>query len=473
MTQIKKYPLIFIILFCLAIFSPSLFNFFSAEDWYFLRVIQINNFSEFINFFSFSQTNQSTPFYRPLSTQLFYFIFYNTFELTPFFYHIFILGLFGTSLIFLYKFSKYLLIDQKKSLLVVLLYGVSAVHFTSLYLLAAAQDLFSLVFGLLSLIFFFKKTTRKTILSSLLFFILSLLGKETAVMIPVIILLTMIYKKDVKLFKLIPFVIILLPYLALRLINYSPDVENSYIFDFSIFKFLNTLFWYCLWSLGAPELLVDYVGSGLRIVPKFFSDYPSWSYIILLSLLSILLNLLILFLSKVKEINRTIIYGSLFFIITLLPVIFLPWHKFTYYLTYPLIGFVIILVELFNFETKKFITHSFIILFIVFNILTILLTHQTHYSISRGDLSFKILSYFKSNYPDKPNNSYFEFINDTPNYGKEWGSSKQIAHSISFSDLFKVIYKDPEFKVFYEDIEEQRPYNQNKINVSTKLFLER
>lgn len=76
MKNIGKYlkaNLLFVIIgFCIIIFLPVVGNFFSGDDWFHLRVAQINNIGEFLNFFSFFKTDQSIAFYRPLSTQVFF-----------------------------------------------------------------------------------------------------------------------------------------------------------------------------------------------------------------------------------------------------------------------------------------------------------------------------------------------------------------------------------------------------------------
>jgi hypothetical protein len=99
------------------------------------------------------------------------------------------------------------------------------------------------------------------------------------------------------------------------------------------------------------------------------------------------------------------------------------------------------------------------------------LTYSHHYSVNRGVISKKVYDHFSTQYSKAPENSYFEFVNDTPLKSKEWGSSKQIANSIGGSELFRVIYRDEQYNVYFEDLSGVRP-SAKQIPISTKMFLE-
>ena len=97
---------------------------------------------------------------------------------------------------------------------------------------------------------------------------------------------------------------IIILYLFMRLQNINEGITSSYIFDFSVRKLLNTLSWYGLWSLGTPELLVDYVSSGFRIIPRFYSDFPSWWKIILPLIGVTLISFFILISQNLKKFSK-------------------------------------------------------------------------------------------------------------------------------------------------------------------------
>lgn len=463
--------LLFIILIIALIYTPSLNLFFSADDWFHLKISQISSWPEFVNFFSFTPNPQSAAFYRPLSTQVFFFTFQKIFGLNHLPYHLFVLFIFTLNLYLIYRLSKIITKNNRLSLITVLLYGVSVSNFTRVYFLSAFQEISLVFFSLLSLLFYLKKDSSKNYFLSLLFFIAALLSKETAVTLPLIFLLTDWYKKSFKLKRFLPFIVILVIYLYLRLAIFGSVSGDSYLWSLSPIKTINTFFWYLLWSLGAPETLVDYVGNNLYVLPRFFSDFGPWAYTILVLLFSNIIFITSLIIRNVRLIfSRINLYAATFFIIALLPVLFLPWHKFTLELGLPLIGFCLFLSLIFNYQKKLgFIA---IFLFLLLNLSMHYFTYERHYAVNRAKISQQISQYFLENYPNYPENSYFEFINDTEDYGSDWGASKQISHITSGSNLFQIIYNKPEIKIYFADYSEERPKDKQRIEISTKQFFQ-
>lgn len=446
------------------IFSPSLLTFFSADDWFHLRVSQIGSFRDFLNFFSFVRTPQSIAFYRPLPTQVFFFVFQKLFGLNPIPYHIFVLICFGISLVLIYRLARELLNSNQKALLATAIYGLSVSNFTRLYFLSAFQEIALVLFSVACILAF----SKQKYVFSYLFFVLALLSKETAVVLPLILIILDWSRKKINLKKLIPFALILLPYLYLRLFQFGSVAGETYIWNFSPIKAANTLMWYFLWSLGAPELLIDYIGSGLRPIPRFFTDFPLWWPVILIPLIVMLIFLLKRSLRFARD-DKVWVFAILF-VVSLLPVLFLPTHKFALELGLPLVWMSLLVGYLL--PQKGFLLVSFVSIFILYNLSMNYLTYTTHYSVNRGKISERVYRYFKLDYLSPPADSYFEFVNDTADYGTSWGSSKQIANSIGGSELFRVLYQDPNYNVYYEDFPGDRPANEKKISLSTKMFLQ-
>lgn len=467
---LDKYKFGILIGLVLVVFSTSLFNFFSMDDWFHLRLIQINSWQEFFNFFSFKETAQSAAFYRPIGTQLFFFVFYKLFELNSIFYFGFELMLFGLIIWNLIKFLKELKFDQKTIWIATLIYGFSASNFSRINLMSC-QELFLGLFGLLTLRFWVKKNWWWTI-----FFILTLMSKETAIILGGLMLLVDWKLKEnpfkkIKEYGVVGVISII--YLILRFKIFNTVGGDSYIWDFSIKKALNTTMWYGFWSMGIPEFMVDYVGSGFKILPRFFSDFGIWAKIFLGEIGILFLSIIGLKITEIKllkKASKEIIFGVIFFGISLLPVIFLPWHKFSHALTLPLIGVAIILGKIYQLNKNKFLKFLFLISFLILNLSTIYNLNQRHYSVTRGIISQKVFEYFEQNYSKYPENKSFVFINDTSPEAKQWGSSKQVAYALSNSDFFKVFYKNKDIKVYYEDLDQEIPID--AIKISSKMFLE-
>lgn len=488
------------------VFLPSLGNYFSGDDWFHLRISQIGSLGEFLNFFSFSQTAQSAAFYRPLPTQVFFFVFQKLFGLTAWPYHLFVLLCFGYSLYLLYQFairelktknlaprtSHFAPRTNNLALITVLVYGFSVSNFTRLYFLSAFQEIALVIFSLLSLLSF-----PKSKLKSLIFFVLALMSKETAIVLPLLLIIfnfKYLKKNSTYLKFYLPagmaVICISVIYLYFRFVIFGGAVGDSYLWSFSPAKAANTLMWYTLWSFGAPELLVDYVGSGLRLVPKFFIDYPIWGKVIIPLLLGTIGTTGLLFFQKLREIlsrsmgwipgraystsstyaGMTDIFKCiLFFLITLLPVLFLPSHKFALELGLPLVGFSLALAWLIP-NKLNFFSLAFLSFYIFLNLSMNYLTYTRHYSVSRGKISAEIYNYFSQNYPTYPAGKYFEFVNDAGDFGAQWGQSRQISQALSGSDFFRVFYTIPDVKVYYQDTPSATPAG-TPIYLSTKQFL--
>ena len=461
---IKNNKLILILV--ILVYIPSLFSYFSGDDWFHLRISNVHSLGEFLNFFSFGHTAQSAAFYRPLSTQVFFSLFQKLFGLTAWPYYLFVLICFGYSLYLVYKFALSQFEDENKSLLTVFIYGISVSNFTRIYFLSAFQEIALVIFSLLCLL-----TFQKSKLKSLIFFILALLSKETAIMLPVLLLIFnfKVIKKQIT--QSIPITIISLVYLYLRFGIFGMAIGDSYVWNLSPVKTANTLMWYILWSFGAPELLVDYIGSGFRPIPRLFTDYPYWWQTIFVLLSGTIFSSGLMFLKKIKKIDTKLLKFIALFIITLLPVIFLPQHKFTLELGLPLLGFACVIVWVFPTQKSIFKT-IFIIFYVLLNLSMNYLTYTRHYSVNRSKTARQIVGYFQLNYPQYPEEKYIEFINDTNDYGESWGSSKQISNITAGSELFKVIYDDNNAEVYFQDYQGERPLDKQRVEISTKQFFQ-
>jgi hypothetical protein len=470
---VKKNKVLFAI--CLAsllFYLPSFFSFFAADDWFHLRIIQISNLTEFFNFFAFMQGPQSAGSYRPLATQLYFFLHYSLFGLNPIPYHLTNTVLFCLNIFLVYYIAYDLIKDTNKSLLAAFFYGFSATHFTKMYFISAFQETLMVFLVLSSLTLFIKKDTWKTYYGSILCFILALCSKETAAVIPLSIFLYSYVKRDLNVKRLTPYFLILLVYIYLRFIVFGKIEGESYIWDFSLKKLLNTIMWYTLWSFGSPELLVDYVSSGLKILPRFYSDFPVYSYLILISLFTTLASFIVLIIRRAKDIfNINTALMLVLFLISLGPVLFLPWHKFTLELTLPLVWFSIFMANLYKGKIR-YLYIAFMVCFFILNVLTIHLTYRTHYSVSRSIASYKIYTYMRSYYPHQPDAQNIVFVNSQDKSGPK-SEAQELSYVTSGSDLFKVLYKNKDYKVYFEGTYIMNTTQGDLIKIDALQFLKR
>lgn len=464
MNWIKKHYY----LLAIFLYLPSLFTFFSGDDWAHMRASQILNFSEFLNFFSFTHNAQSLTFYRPLPQQVFFFLFSNVFGINALPYHLFVIICFGISLFLLFKLAQKLKFSDTQASLSVFLYAIAVANFPRIYFLSAFQDVLLPLFVIASLIMFLD---RKYILS-IIFFIFSLMSKETAVVTPLLLLGLIFLTHKNKIKNIVPYFAITLIYLFLRFKYFGGAEGDSYVYNFSIQKILNTLFWYIAWTFGAPETLVDYVGSGLKIVPKFFTDFPVWSIIILLelgSLISIFIISLLTLKNQIIKNSRFILFCLFLFLVSLAPVIFMPWHKFTHALSLPMIGSSLALG--FLFANRNIFVKLFLFVYIITNISMMLFIYPRHYSVNRALISQKVYQYFSVNYPTPPADSYFMFTNNKTSRNEGRNQSKEVSFALSQSDFFKIFYQDRNYEVQYEDIARNSTPSGTSILLDSSQFL--
>ena len=368
----------FVCLISLIIFWPSLFMFFTNDDFFFLKISK-NPLQWF---------NNSFIMFRPLTTQVFYFFGGRN----PLAMHI-VSFLFFFGIIYLvYKLASEIFKNEKVALISAFLYTVSASHFGQLYYLAAFQELGMTFFVLLSCLAFLKDKK----LLSFIAFILALLSKETAVVTPLLLGLIYLYQRKYNFKKFLvfisPFVICLFIYLFIRFKFYGFSGGNGYVWDFTPKKLINTLFWYLLWALNIPESLIDFIGPGLKINPNLFLYWGEQVMPILISFIFECLLLVAVYikvlLEKVKkqiqERDLISVFCIAWFLIGILPVAFLPDHKFSFYLTLPLIGLVFrISYLLVSSKLNKYLIWLFLGVWTLTSILTLKFAYQTNWIKSK------------------------------------------------------------------------------------------
>jgi hypothetical protein len=220
--------------------------------------------------------------------------------------------------------------------------------------------------------------------------------------------------------------------------------------------------------------MVDYVGYGLKIVPKFFTDFPIWNKIILLELGSLFLAFTAYFVFNFKELTKKIglvIFCLFFFLISLSPVIFMPWHKFSHALSLPMVGSSLLLGYLFS--KPKLLAKIFIVLYLVINVSMMMFMYPRFYSVNRGKISRLVYDYFSGNYPHPPGDSYFLFANDPAGYKGGENQSKELSLALSRSDFFQIFYRDPDYRAYYVDLDESTPPSGKTISIDSGQFLRR
>lgn len=456
---------VFIFLIIHLYFFSEIVSFFSQDDFFHLSTVIDKKTQDIPSLFF--RLSQEYAFYRPISREFYSFTALKIFGLNPLPYHfvnltfILINGFLGIKFLSLLneQFNKIVF----KSLFL-FLYLFSAVHSVQLYYLSSIQTLMATTFTLFSLIFFLKNRFY-----ALVFFILALMSHESSVVFLPISFLIIFFNIEEKfiqrikktIINLLPFILIFLIRIMIHFYGFGLDNTNVYTPNLSPQSILNTALWYLLWSFGMPEMLNDFATLRLQFNPNLFKYYGEFTKIVFPSFLLIAIILMFI-IYKVKKIflQKRFVFLSLSFFSSLLPFIFFPNHKFIYYLSFPVVVFAGILsficFEYLKQGTKlRILVFIFLGLYLLISFQTLKVNRVTYWAAKRAKSAQFILKDIKIKFPVLEKGSTI-FVKDDPNYpfiAEEWGtSSKQAFYILSGSDAFKLIYKDPTIKTYYEAI---------------------
>jgi len=152
-----------IILIVLFLFYPSFSNFFTHDDFFHLYISRANSLGDILDFFNLYENKYGYGSYRPLSTQLFYFMGTFLFNRNSFYMHLVSFSFFIGILILIYKLARELSLSDSVSRYAVFFFATSSVHFMNLYFLGAFQEVASTFFILLTVLFYLKTIKGKKI----------------------------------------------------------------------------------------------------------------------------------------------------------------------------------------------------------------------------------------------------------------------------------------------------------------------
>lgn len=401
MKALKSYRILLtILLLSLIFYFPSLKYGFAQDDFIHLSASRVHNITEVLNFFNPYARFPDIFFYRPLATQFLFYTNSTIFGLNPLPFHIEGLILHIINTLLFYLLVKNLLKSPRIALLSSLLYGISSIHFLSLYYISSFQQISRTFFIFLSVLLFIKYLDSqkiKYILLSIITYLGALLSKETSLILPAVLTTILIYKKEnLKSLKnwriflpIIPFILITLFYLIIRFFGFQSIFnEGDYKLDFSIFNIFQNLKWYLLWIMGLPEIISAYPSLKPDSILQFIKDYKS-ALLILLTYLTSIISLLVLILLNPKLPKKILLWGISIFFISLLPVLVLHGHRYPQYLDLTLLGFLPLISWIIT-QTKKLLLilpAIFIISYFLLQYLSLNLSENNHWTTHRSKVA--------------------------------------------------------------------------------------
>ena len=250
-----------------------------------------------------------------------YMLEYQFFQLDPFIYHLdsLIIHIFNSLLVFYFIY----LLSAKVSisLITALLFGIHPLHVESVAWVSERKDVLSTLFFLQGAIFFllYKKNNKsRYYYLSLFVFILSLLSKAMAVTLPFVLLLCDYFRNRrfnrSTLLEKIPFLLVSVVFVADTLFIFKSSGQISVEHLFSLFDNL----------LIACRSVMLYLAK--TVLPINLSANYAYPRVVSITSFDIFIPLILLLILAVtiyssRKYTRNVIFGTFFFLITILPVL--------------------------------------------------------------------------------------------------------------------------------------------------------
>lgn len=274
-------------------------------------------------------------------------------------------------------------------------YATANFQFIALFWISEFSMIIGPTFYLSSVIAYMKFSQKKRKLwwlTSFLMFILGLLSTEMMVSLPLsLVLWIFIFQKKKNFFPIALFFLVLFVYFLLRFIVFPISISGSYNISFNM-QILKTLFWYLIWNFNLPEEIKYQTLTihNLSINPKFVIDFPKESFIFFVTFFSFLIftigfplfNLIVKRTKVIKEKNiKIFIFGLLWWLTSLSPVILMPKHQYPLYLTIPSLGLFLSISLLLKTFRKKLISITILFSWFVLSYAGVRFEEKIHWTV--------------------------------------------------------------------------------------------
>lgn len=371
----------------LIFFYRSLSYYFVQDDFWLLKISNINSINQFIEFFI---PRSDAVWYRPLSSQVFFFLNRLLFGLNPYPYHLFSLTTYMATVYFLYLLTEKIFQNRKIALWACIFYGLNQVNLLSISWLAA----YSFILGPLLLILVLLNYDNH-FLKAVIAGLLGILASEIFVVLPVILFFNHKFLNNKKYFKIIPFLLMSVSIIILRRFVF-PATENTSLYNIELnISAVNTVRFYFLRITGLPlffPLLPLYEKITIAVLSIIFFAIILWG---------INKNIKLIPADRIK-----ILYFSMLSLILLAPFLFIPNHLSPHYLSYALVGFCPVLGYLLflslgnmNRAAKNRMQIILLIVFIAVNFMGIESMYKFHWLFSRAKLAETLVRTSHFNFP--------------------------------------------------------------------------
>lgn len=463
-----KYLLPLAFLISLLLYHPVLDFYFFQDDFFEINISKAQTPVQYLNFFKF---RDDIIAYRPISLQNYFFISQNLFGTNPIGARTITFILFLTSTFLIYKIVFAIFKNAQAATITSFLWLTSSIHFMSLAWIAAAYNIIGTFFWLLTSFVFLNYLSKKSfLLYSLIFilFIITVGSYEFSVTWPAIwgfyyfFILKNSLVKSAKLFS--PFIIVSLVYLVARFIFIKVPQIPEYQIAIGI-ESIKSFFWYVLWSFNIPEeFKKQVVGNLISLNPIFLAEFWKLTVIGFGTFLWIItLTVAIPLLQKRQFVNpKLILFTVLFFSLAIAPVLILPNHTFSMYLTLASVGIYALMAYLLILLKSKAMVVLVLAIWTISSLATISFYLTNSWMIEAQNVGRTFASRMKDQFPILPANSTVLYYLPYP---WQW-------QALSYGEAIKTIYNDPTLGIYYNEESLSKDFGEGKLKGPIYIYEE-
>lgn len=411
---------------------------FSQDDFFHFTIARASSFKDFLLFF---KPSTDWIFYRPISTQVTYWIANTFFDIEkahiPLRVGMITLHALNATL-FAHLVSKITKKRNQENLLIItaILYSIAVPHFLSIYYVGAIQELLTMFFSLIVILY----SLRGRRSYSIFFYILALLSKELALRIPFITTgIFYIKNKNLKVAwnKTKHLYLVAILYATFRYLT-QVNIPTEYAVTFLPSKILANIMWYSLFTLGAPENLLNYgLSQGSIDFTRFISDHGFKGIINIIAIVTsagILIRSAFLRIRKGK-LNQLLEEVGIW-IAGILPVLTLATHRFAHYLDLSMVGLFLAINRGVGRRVRPFLIFALVAGYISGYLIEL----PNHWTTGRAQIVQKITRLMQESGSCRQSKIIFQ--------GKE-EVLKEVKYAILYDHGPRILCKNPDLEVEY------------------------
>ena len=373
--RLDKYFWILILLPLIFFFS-SLFVYFAQDDFFLLHISQVTNLNDLITLFI---PHPEVVWYRPLSSQIFFFISQSLFGLRPFLYHLMVMATHLITTVIFFNLLLRLTKNRQLSFITAGFYSINQIHTVSISWLAT----YSFILGPLCLTAYIYYLYTKQYLKADVSFLAGVLTTELFIVFtPLALFYDLLYRQPFDWWRYTKFMLISLVVIILRLVLFPTQLSSS-LYTFSETSFLQMIKFYMLRLAGMP-LLFDTLTPLLKLL--IVIEVMVITGLLLIGVYSCIRNHIFL----PRWIHLFLLTGGAGSI----PFLLLPEHVAPYYVSFTLIGVAPIIIW-FILQVVPFVNSKqwlvICSLFLIGNIVGVYWTYQTHWIFRRAALAHNLI----------------------------------------------------------------------------------